>query len=354
MTALAPEKAELLRRGTVIPAHPLALHDDRSFDEAHQRALTRYYLDAGVGGIAIGVHTTQFEIRRPDVGLFQPLLELTAEELDAGTAGRPFLRVAGVAGETPQAVEEATVARELGYDMVLVSPGGLPGRDLEYLLERSAAVGQVLPVVGFYLQQAVGGRRLPREYWRRLADQPSTVAVKAAPFDRYATLELVQGVVDSDRGAQVALYTGNDDNIVADLLTPYWLPGPHGPVCRRFVGGLLGHWSVWTRTAVSLFDDVRRALDGDAQARRRAFDMAAGTLDANAAVFDARHSFAGVNAGVQEVLRRQGLLASAACLDPAQVLSPGQADELTRVEAGYPWAGRERRYIAAHLERWLA
>ncbi|MGW0002990.1 dihydrodipicolinate synthase family protein [Nocardia grenadensis] len=351
---LSAAEHALLHRGTVIPAHPLALDSTRHLDERRQRALTRYYVDAGAGGIAVGVHTTQFEIRRPEIGLLRPVLELAAAELDARAADRPFLRIAGVAGPTGQAVAEAELARELGYGAVLVSPGGLADRDLEYLLDRSAAVGEVLPVIGFYLQEAVGGRYLPREYWRRLADQDSTIAVKAAPFDRYRTLELVQGIVDSGRGDQVALYTGNDDNIVADLLTPYDLPGPDGPVSRRFVGGLLGHWAVWTRAAVQLHELVARAWAGDAQARTRALSLAAAVTDANAAVFDVRNDFAGVIAGVHEVLRRQGLLAGTWCLDPDEGLSDGQAAELTRISDAYEWLRAEDGFIAAGSEGWMS
>lgn len=331
--------AALLHRGTVIPAHPLALDESRRLDEERQRALTRYYLEAGAGGLAVGVHTTQFEIR--EHGLYRPVLELAAEEiagrarLDAAETGDaapvPFLRIAGVAGPTGQAVAEAETARELGYDAVLVSPGGLPDHSPDQLLDRSAAIGEVLPTIGFYLQEAVGGRYLPRTYWQRLADQPSTVAVKAAPFDRYRTLELVQGVADSDRGAEVALYTGNDDNIISDLLTPFHVRGG----VRRFVGGLLGHWAVWTRSAVRILQDAHAAVDGNAEARARVEALNAMCVDANAAVFDVRNGFAGVIAGVHEVLRREGILCGIWCLDPHETLSPGQAEELTRVQKTY-------------------
>ncbi|MBK6033608.1 dihydrodipicolinate synthase family protein, partial [Streptomyces sp. MBT59] len=316
-------------------------------------ALTRYYLDAGAGGVAVGVHTTQFAIR--DHGLFRPVLELAAEESASAAASRPFCRIAGVAGPVRQAVEEAVTARALGYDAVLVSPAGLPHATLGDLLDRrSAAVGEILPVIGFYLQEAVGGRELPRAYWRALADQESTVAVKAAPFDRYRTLELVQGIADSGRGAEVALYTGNDDTIVADLLTPYHVTTPTGPVVRRFVGGLLGHWAVWTRSAVRLLADVQAADAGDEAARQRALARLAGDTDANAAVYDVRGSFAGVIAGVHEVLRRQGLLNGVWCLDPAEGLSPGQAREIDRVHTTYPWLAEEDAFIAGALPRWLA
>lgn len=348
---MAAATSGLLRRGAVIPAHPLALTPGRLLDERRQRALTRYYLEAGAGGVAVGVHTTQFAIR--DHGLFRPVLELAAEET-AAVADRPFLRIAGVAGPVRQAVEEARTARELGYDAVLVSPAGLPHATTDDLLDRSAAVGEVLPVIGFYLQEAVGGRPLPRAYWRALADQESTVAVKAAPFDRYRTLELVQGIADSGRGAEVALYTGNDDNIVADLLTPYHVNTPSGPAVRRFVGGLLGHWAVWTRSAVRLLADVHAADAGDEKACHRALARLAGDTDANAAVYDVRGSFAGVIAGVHEVLRRQGLLNGAWCLDPAEGLSPGQAQEIDRVHTTYPWLAEEDAFIAGALPRWLA
>ncbi|WP_394619571.1 dihydrodipicolinate synthase family protein [Lentzea sp. JNUCC 0626] len=331
------ETAALLRRGTVIPAHPLALDETRALDEERQRALTRYYLEAGAGGLAVGVHTTQFEIR--EHGLYRPVLELAAEEIAARSGPGPedsvppgpFVRVAGVAGPTDQAVKEAEVARELGYDAVLVSPGGLPHLSDADLLDRSAAIGEVLPTIGFYLQEAVGGRYLPRSYWHRLADQPNTVAVKAAPFDRYRTLELVQGVADSDRGEEVALYTGNDDNIISDLLTPFHVRGG----VRRFVGGLLGHWAVWTRSAVQILQNAHAAVAGDQAARARVEALNAMCVDANAAVFDVRNDFKGVIAGVHEVLRRDGILKGIWCLDPDETLSPGQAEELTRVQHTY-------------------
>ncbi|MFD8097427.1 dihydrodipicolinate synthase family protein [Streptomyces malaysiensis] len=348
---LPPATAELLHRGTVIPAHPLALHADRTLDERRQRALTRYYVAAGAGGVAVGVHTTQFAVR--DHGLLRAVLELASQEVSRAVRDRPFLRIAGVCGPVRQAVQEAHTAREVGYDAVLVSPAGLPEADLGALLDRSAAIGEVLPVIGFYLQEAVGGRYLPRAYWRRLADQESTVAVKAAPFDRYRTLELVQGIAASDRGGDVALYTGNDDAIVADLLTPYHVAGPAGPVVRHFAGGLLGHWAVWTRSAVRLLDDVHAARAGDPAARRRALARLAGDTDANAAVYDVRGGFAGCIAGVHEVLCRQGLLAGTWCLDSAEGLSPGQAEEITRVHAAHPWLREEDAFVTDGLPHWL-
>ena len=351
---LPPHRRRLLRQGLVIPAHPLALNADRHWDERRQRALSRYYLDAGAGGLAVAVHTTQFALHDPALGLLRPVLQAAIDEIDRHPAGSDIVRVVGVTGSTAQAVAEAEQARELGYDIALVSPGGLPDLTPAQLLDRSAAIGEVLPVFGFYLQEAVGGRHLPREYWRALADQPSTVGVKAAPFDRYRTLDLVRGVAESDRAEEVSLYTGNDDNIVADLLTPYDIPLPTGTVRRRFVGGLLGHWAVWTRSAVRLLTLAHRAVAGDPEAAAQAWSLSAGVTEANAAVFDVAGGFEGVIAGVHEVLRRQGLLAGTWCLDPAETLSPGQAELLGDVLSRYEWARQEQSFIADRLEDWLA
>lgn len=355
MTAqLSPHKTALLHDGQVIPAHPLALTAQRELDERRQRALTRYYLDAGSGGLALAVHTTQFAVHEPERGLLRPVLEIAAEEMNAHARSADLLRLVGVVGSTAQAVAEAELARSLGYDIALVSPGGQQGLSEEQLLERSAAIGEVLPVFGFYLQEAVGGRELSRSFWRRLADQPSTVGVKAAPFDRYRTLELIQGIVDSDRGSEIALYTGNDDSIVTDLLTPYDIATANGVVRRHFVGGLLGHWAVWTRSAVELHEDMKRARGGDTAAGDRALALSAGVTDANAAVFDSRGGFAGVIAGVHEVLRRQGLLEGIWCLDPEETLSPHQAELIADVAERHPWLRDEDAFIAAHLHEWLA
>ncbi|WP_182903633.1 dihydrodipicolinate synthase family protein [Microbispora sp. H10830] len=322
--------------GAVIPAHPLALTADRTLDERRQRALTRYYLAAGAGGIAVGVHTTQFEIR--EAGLLRPVLELAAETVAASGRAGDVVTVAGACGPLAQAVAEAELAAGLGYDAVLLSPV-VPGATEADLLERARAVGEVLPVIGFYLQRAIGGPELSRDFWRALADQPSTVAIKVAPFDRYRTLEVAHGVAASDRREEVALYTGNDDHIIGDLLAT--LPGG-----LRFRGGLLGQWAVWTRAAVAMVEQVSRDPAGLA---RKAQQL----TDANAAVFDAAHGFAGCIAGVHEVLRRQGLLAGVWCLDPDEGLSPGQAEELTRVTAAYPWLVDDD-FVAEHLDAWLA
>jgi dihydrodipicolinate synthase/N-acetylneuraminate lyase len=324
----------MLGEGTVIPAHPLALTAERRLDERRQAALTRYYLAAGAGGLAVGVHTTQFEIRQ--AGLLEPVLRLAADIIRSN-ARRPVVKIAGACGDVRQAVAETELAAGLGYDAVLLSPV-VPGASEADLLVRARAVGEVLPVVGFYLQAAIGGPVLSRGFWRALADQPSTVAIKVAAFDRYRTLDVVHGVAASDRRGQVALYTGNDDHIVGDLLAD--LPGG-----LRFAGGILGQWAVWTRAAVEMFETVRQ--DAALWSGR-----AAALTDANAAVFDAANGFAGCIAGVHEVLRRQGLLEGIWCLDPDETLSPGQAAELTRASGDNPWL-TDDDFVAEHRDDWL-
>jgi len=382
---LADDVAALLRAGTVIPAQPLALDADRRLDERRQRALTRYYHAAGAGGVAVGVHTTQFEIR--EHGLLRPVLELAAEVSCDTVAGRspagsvdpgprPLVQVAGAAGDVRQAVAEAELAAGLGYDAVLLAPRvpGLTGSREEVervLLDRARAVGEVLPVIGFYLQEAIGGPRLSVGFWREYAAIESVVAIKAAPFHRYRTVDVLRGVAASGRGDEIALYTGNDDAIVADLLSRLDVPvatadGDTSAFRARFVGGLLGQWAVWTAGAVETLR-LAHAAHGDplpgTGAPREPDREALATLvarqtaltDANAAVFDAAHDFAGVIAGVHEVLRRQGLLEGTWCLDPAEALSPGQADELTRVTAAYPWlAAADDALVAEHRDAWLA
>lgn len=350
MTAtLGSAKARLLSGGTVIPAHPLALDADGRLSQPHQRALTRYYLDAGVGGVAVGVHMTQFSIR--EAGLLRPVLKFAAEEVQAHTDSCVLL-VAGVCGPAGQAVAEAEMARELGYDAVLLSPGGLADLTASDLIRRAAAVAEVLPVVGFYLQVAVGGRPLDHVFWRDFADVPGVVAVKAAPFDRYRTWDVVRGVVASSRRDEVALYTGNDDSIIVDLLTPFMVRAPDGRVvCRRIVGGLLGHWAVWTRGAIEVFERVRAAIDSGA-VPLELLTTAAEMTDANGAFFDAACDFRGSIPGINEVLRRQGLLPSRRCLDPDESLSSGQAEEIDRVIRSYPHLADDA-FVAEHLARWL-
>ena len=325
------EALRTFREGAFIPAIPLALDAARRFDEAAQRRLLRYYLEAGAGGVAVAVHTTQFQIRDPGIALLEPVLRVAAEEIAAHEAntGRVVVRVAGACGPAGQAVKEAVLARELGYDAVLLSPGGLAGLSEDALLERTRAVADILPVIDFYLQPSVGGRMLSYDYWQRLCEIENIIGIKCASFNRYSTIDVVRAAAFSPR--QVTLYTGNDDNIVIDLLTPYRF----GTIEKRFEGGLLGHWSVCTRAAVRLFVVLKRAAQ-EPQISSEHLRLAAEVTDFNAAVFDVRNGFRGCIPGVHEVLRRQGLLEGIWCLDPDETLSPGQAREIDRVMTMYP------------------
>lgn len=351
-----PSEAVLdaLRAGQVIPAHPLALTADRALDERHQRALTRYYLAAGAGGVAVGVHTTQFAIRDPLHGLFEPVLDLAAEEADAFAArtGRTVIKVGGIVGTTQQAVREAGILRERGYDIGLLSLAALKGAAVDHLVDHCRAVAEVLPVMGFYLQPAVGGRVLPVDFWRSFARIENAVAIKIAPFNRYQTFDVMRGVAESGRAGDIALYTGNDDSIVVDLLSPYRIRTAEGCVSLRFVGGLLGHWACWTRKAVGLLDECRRIVAAGDDIPRHMLLRANEVTDANAAFFDARNAFAGCIAGIHEVLRRQGLMEGCWCLDPNEDLSPGQAEEIDRVYGAYPHLNDDA-FVAEHLDEWL-
>ena len=344
---------KVVQRGVVIPASPLALTAKRTFDERRQRALWRYYVAAGAGGIAIGVHTTQFAIREPQVGLFRPVLELGAEELARAEAGRetPLVRIAGVCGATGQAVEEARLAAELGYHAGLLSLAAMASADDDALIAHCRAVAEAIDLVGFYLQPAVGGRVLGCAFWRRFAEIDNVVAIKMAPFNRYQTIDVVRAVAEAGR-EDIALYTGNDDNIVIDLVTPYRFRVGGDLVERRIVGGLLGHWSVWTKRAVELLETCRDAVAGGGPVPQELLRRNVEITDANAALFDAANGFAGCIAGVHEVLRRQGLLAGTWCLDPDETLSPGQADEIDRVYAAYPHLNDDA-FVARHLDEWL-
>jgi dihydrodipicolinate synthase/N-acetylneuraminate lyase len=331
-----------LLAGQVIPAHPLALTAQRTLDERHQRALTRYYVDAGAGGIAVGVHTTQFAIRDPRHKLYRPVLELAADTVRAarGVSAVPFALVAGVIGGTSQAVAEAEIAAGLEYDVALVGLGALRDENENELIRHCRAVAEVMPLFGFYLQPAVGGRVLSYRFWRVFAEIENAWAIKIAPFNRYQTLDVVRAVADAGR-EDIALYTGNDDSIIADLVTLF-------PASQRIVGGLLGQWAVWTRSAVQLLERVR-AGSPDADWLREN----AALTDANGAIFDAAHAFAGCIPGIHEILRRQGLLDGVWCLDPAEMLSPGQAEEIDRVCRAYPMLSDDS-FVAQNLDRWLA
>jgi len=336
---------ELFAQGCVIPAHPLALTADRKLDERRQKAVGRYYVASGAGGMAVGVHTTQFPIH--DNGMLKPVLEIAMDA--AREASRPLVMVAGVQGDTRQAVAEATQARDLGYHMVLLRPA--PGSDDE-MIARAKAVGDVLPVIGCYLQPAGGGRVLSRAFWRRFAARDCVAGIKVAPFDRYRTLDVLNGVAQSGRHDKVAMYTGNDNNILGDLITPYDLETDGGRATLRFVGGLLGQFAVWTKVAVQLLDDAKAATRGDAAALSRTLHADGQLTDANAALFDVANNFHGCIAGINEILARQGLLAGRWCLDPHEDLSPGQTDEIDRVCRAYPHLSDDA-FVAEHRDAWL-
>lgn len=333
---LTVEKQQLLLAGTVIPAHPLALQEDRTLDESHQRLLTQYYIAAGAGGIAVGVHTTQFAIRDPAVNLFERVLTLAAEEVARAQLKRPFLKIAGVTGPTAQACQEAELAKQLGYDLVLLSTNGLGDWSESALLDRARAVGEVMPLFGFYLQPAVGGRVLSRDFWEQFANIEAVAAIKIAPFNRYQTLDVVQAVCASPRHADIALYTGNDDNIVLDLLSTFEVETAQGLIQKDIVGGLLGHWAVWTYQAVQLLNRIHESKKNKATLATQWLTEALQVTDSNAAFFDAAHQFKGCIAGLHEVLVRQGLMKGLWCLDPAEGLSTGQMEEIDRVYKAYP------------------
>lgn len=345
---------ETLADGVVIPAHPLALDASRRLDERRQRALGRYYLAAGAGGLAVGVHTTQFQIHDPTTGLLRPVLTLAAEEIDRADAGRdrPVVRVAGICGETRQAVGEAGLARDLGYQCGLLSLGKLRDTSIPRMLDHCRAIAEVISVFGFYLQPKAGGVDLPFSFWRGLCEIENIVAIKVAAFDRYETLNVVRAVVESGR-RDIALYTGNDDNIVVDLVTPYRFVVNGLDVERRFVGGLLGQWAVWTSRAVALHKRCRELARSDEPVPTDLLRLSAQLTDANSAIFDAANDFRGCVPGIHEILRRQGLLSGSWCLNEQEVLSAGQAAEIDRVCAAYPHL-TDDAFVAQHLDMWLA
>jgi dihydrodipicolinate synthase/N-acetylneuraminate lyase len=349
------ELRQKLAEGLVIPAHPLALTAQRTLDERRQRALTRYYLDAGAGGIAVGVHTTQFAIRAKEHGLYRPVLALASEET-AGfqeRTGKGIVRIAGVIGPTVEALEEAQTAAGLGYDAVLLSLGWARGTPIAELVAHCREVSRILPLVGFYLQPAAGGIILPLRFWQLFLEIEGVAAIKVAPFNRYQTIDVARAVADSGRAEEVTLYTGNDDAIVTDLLTPFRFTAANRSVEVRFRGGLLGHWAVWTRAAVRMVEEINRIVLSGAPLSQDLLALGAQVTDANAAFYDAANGFKGCIAGVHEVLVRAGLMAGRWCLDPAEDLSPGQAAEIDRVIAAYTHLG-DFAFVSENLERWLS
>lgn len=332
---LKKEIKDLLQAGTVIPAHPLALNVNRSLDEPRQKRLTQYYLASGAGGVAVGVHTTQFEIRDDNVKLFEPVLRLASETVEEAEMSRPFIKVAGIVGPTDQAIQEAQIAASYNYDMGLLSMGGLDNYSEAELIRRAQKIGEIIPLVGFYLQPTVGGRLLSYDFWKQFAEIPAVHAIKIAPFNRYQTLDVVRAVCSSSRYNQIALYTGNDDNIIADLLTTYRFDVNGERREKSIVGGLLGQWAVWTKKAVGLLQKVKSVKESGA-GMADLLTLGTELTDANAAIFDPHQNFKGVIPGTHEILRRQGLLKGTWCLDPGEKLSAGQADEIDRVYGKYP------------------
>ena len=331
----------------MIPAHPLALDQNRKLDECSQRALTRYYLASGVGGVAVGVHTTQFAIHDPKIGLYQPVLELAAEEVRRAQLEH-CIQVAGIIGNTEQAVSEACFAREQGYHLGLLNLGAWRGVDESQILQHCRHVAEAIPLFGFYLQPAVGGLELSYSFWREFAEIEQLCAIKIAAFDRYQTLDVIRALVSAER-LDVALYTGNDDNIVADLITPFRFDSKQNQPAR-FVGGLLGHWAIWTSTATPLLERCRASVD-DPALLADLLQLNVEVTDCNAAVFDPAHGFVGCIPGILEVLRRQGLVATSNCLDADEVLSEGQADEITRVCQAYPHL-TDDEFVLENLDSW--
>lgn len=352
MHNLDPRIRHVLKTGTVIPAHPLALNAERKLDERRQRALSRYYIAAGTGGLAVGVHTTQFAIREPCVRLFEPVLRLAAEEMDRADRTRdvPLVRIGGICGKTAQALDEARLLRDLKYQVGLLSLAAVKDSDDEGLICHCRQVAAILPIMGFYLQTAVGGCVLSHNFWRRFVEIENVVAIKIAPFNRYHTLDVVRAVAES--GREIALYTGNDDNIVMDLLTPYVFQIGGKKKELRIVGGLLGHWSVWTKRAVELLKECHNLASTNQYAPQSMLKKSVQVTDCNAAFFDIANNFAGCIAGLHEVLRRQGLFEGIWCLDPRETLSPGQQEEIDRVYRAYPELNDDE-FVRERRDTWL-
>lgn len=344
----------LLKKGVVIPASPLALDENRKIDERFQRGLYRYYTSAGAGGIAVGVHTTQFEIRNPEINFFKPLLKLASEEIDSlkiknnGT----IIKIAGVCGNTKQAIQEAEYAVSCGYDLALLSLGALKNEDENSLIKHCIEISKIIGLIGFYLQPAVGGRILPYSFWRKFAEIENVHAIKIAPFNRYQSIDVVRAVAESGREKDITLYTGNDDNIIIDLLTPFNINTKSGVKTIRIMGGLLGQWAVWTKTAVSLLNEIHEFINSSKPIPIEILSKNAALTDANAVIFDVRNNFAGCIPGINEILRRQGLLRFNYCLNPNEVLSLGQSEEIDRISKDYPWL-TDDDFIRENINSWI-
>lgn len=347
---LKPEIKELLFSGAAIPAHPLALNEDKTLDELSQRALSHYYIDAGVDGIAVGVHTTQFEIRDPQFNLYETILTMAMEEINKRDLDRPFIKIAGISGPKEQAVEEAKLAASLGYDLGLLAMGGLQDLTEEEILDRAKAVAKEIPLFGFYLQPSAGGRIFSYDFWHQFMEIEGVCAVKTAPFNRYQTLDVLRAVAHSSQRDDIAVYTGNDDNIVADLLTTYEFEVAGEVYRKQVVGGLLGHWAAWTKSSVDLFHRIKAAREAN-ENYAELLTEGVKVTDMNAAFFDVKNNFKGSIAGINEMLSRSGLLKGNTCLMDHECLSPGQLEELNRIEKEYAdYADYE--FIKENIEKW--
>ena len=345
---------KIIRKGVVIPASPLALNSQRKFDPVRQTALMRYYCNAGAGGIAVGVHTTQFEIRYPEINLFEPVLETCSKVIDeyVKKAKRPVVKIAGIVGETVQAVREAETAVRYRYHAGLLSLSAFKNSTVNDMLKHSETIASKIPVIGFYLQPAVGGRILPFEFWREFAKIKNVVAIKIAPFNRYQTLDVVRAVAEANRENDITLYTGNDDNIIIDLITPYKIHVNGAKKTLRINGGLLGQWAVGTKRAVGLLEEIHTLISSEkdipVEFLRRNIEL----TDVNAALFDAANNFAGVIPGVHEILRRQGLFEGIWTLNPDETLSKGQLEEIDRVHRTYPHLFDDD-FIKENISEWF-
>ncbi len=343
---LSEIKKSILNKGVAIPANPTALTKNLKLDERRQRALIRYYLDAGSGGLAIGVHTSQFEIR--EAGLYQPILELGKEEIE-NYSNKEIIRIAGVLGKTQQAEKEASIAADLNYDAVLLSLAAFKNDSDETIINHCKAISEIIPLIGFYLQPAVGGRILGNNFWREFSKIENVVAIKMAPFNRYQTMDVIRGVAESGRADEIALYTGNDDNIIPDLLTEYEIPVGDKIIKKRIIGGLLGHWAVWTKTAIDYFYKVKEASVQDIP---QLLTLGAKVTDANSAFFDVKNNFVGSIAGIHEVLRRQGFFEEINTISSKEKLSAGQMEEIDRVYKNYPELNDDD-FVAENIDKWL-
>lgn len=343
-----------VRKGTVIPAMPLALNEDRTLDTAHQKAIVRYYMDAGSGGIAAGVHSTQFEIRDPEINLFEPVLNLVSQTIDehCQKTGKQIFKIAGVCGKTTQATKEANFAVSAGYHAGLLSLAALKDESIDDMIAHCRKIAKIIPIIGFYLQPAVGGRVLPYEFWRKFAEIENVIAIKMAPFNRYQTFDVIRAVCEANKENEITLYTGNDDNIVVDLLSPYRIHTKNGDKVVRIKGGLLGHFCIWTQKAVELLKEVHEIIDNKKPIPSSLLLKANEVTDTNAVFFDAANGFAGCIPGIHEILRRQGLLKGIWCLNPHEVLSAGQSQEIDRLYASYPHL-HDDAFVKKNLNRWL-